>query len=89
MIEIKNFLFTFNPVIRRNKDYIEKNVYPLPEYNDKDEIIEFKDDSLYEKKHENDRWGWCEANTMEKIRDLRTYMYENGIFYHFDDNIQL
>ena len=89
MIEIKNFLFTFNPVIRRNKDYIEKNVYPLPEYNDKDEIIEFKDNLLYEKKHENDRWGWCEATTMEKIRDLRTYMYENGIFYHFDDNIQL
>jgi glycosyltransferase involved in cell wall biosynthesis len=80
---IKNFLFTFNPVIRRNIDYQKCNVYPLPEFEDGDGLVsQFENQK---KIHTNEKWGWCEALTMEKTIDLNSEMYENGIFVHFDD----
>lgn len=79
---IKHFLFTFNPAIRRNIDYIKCGVYPLPEFEDKDDDIEYQENK---KIHNADKWGWCEAITMEKTRDLNTEMFNTGIFVHFDD----
>jgi hypothetical protein len=35
--------------------------------------------------HDNPNWGNCEALTMEKIIDLRTEWYDDGLFVHFDD----
>ena len=69
---IDKFLFTFNPVIRRNKDYITSNVYPLPDY---------------QENRNQSNWGFCEAFTMEKIRHLKTLLYEDGVFFHFEDAI--
>jgi hypothetical protein len=81
--QIKNFLFTFNPVIRRNKDYIKCGVYPLHEFNDFDKNLDinFKET----KNHDADNWGYCEAFAMEKTIELNTYMYKDGIFVHYDD----
>ena len=84
--EIKDFLFTFNPHLRLNKDYIDSGVYPFPQYNDVDTDIIIKDG---EKQHKAEHWGWCEALTMEKTRHLTTYMYEDGIFVHYDDWIDV
>jgi O-antigen biosynthesis protein len=85
-VPIRNFLFTFNPVIRRNADYLKCGVYPLPEFDDGDNsnvmYVENK------KIHTNEKWGWCEAISMEKTRELNTEMYESGIFVHFDDWIE-
>lgn len=83
--EILNYLFTFNPVIRRNKDYYNCNVYPLPEFND----FDTKEDLFNKGSHSGEYWGFCEALTMEKIRDLKTYMYKEGCFIHFDDCIEI
>jgi len=80
--EIKHFLFTFNPTIRRNKSY--NSIFPLLEFNDIDNINEYKQTKI----HSNEKWGWCEALTMEKTRDFTTYMYKEGIFIHYDDSIE-
>lgn len=77
--EIKHFLFTFNPTVRRNSDY--SSVFPVVEFNDFDNTNEFKD----QKVHSNEKWGWCEALTMEKTRDFTTFMFDEGIFVHYDD----
>jgi glycosyltransferase involved in cell wall biosynthesis len=77
--EIKHFLFTFNPTVRRNNHY--RNIFPVVEYNDIDDVDKYKDI----KNHTNEKWGWCEALTMEKTRDFSTYMFEDGIFVHYDD----
>ena len=79
--EIKNFLFTFNPAIRKNKDYIKCGVYPLEEFNDFDKNLDFNKI----KNHDAEYWGYCEAIAMEKIINLNTYMYKDGIFVHYDD----
>ena len=81
--EITNFLFTFNPHIRNNKDYLDSNIFPLPEFNDGDSKVEFNENGV--KVHDNPNWGNCEALTMEKIRHLRTEWYNEGLFVHFDD----
>jgi glycosyltransferase involved in cell wall biosynthesis len=78
---IKNYLFTFNPTIRKNKDYYSAGVYPLPEYNDNDTT----DDLKIKGNHSSKEWGFCEALSMEKTRHLNTVMYEEGCFVHFDD----
>jgi len=83
---IKEFLFTFNPVIRNNRHYEEAEVFPLPEFEDGDTSIEIKDGV---KIHSNRNWGACEALSMEKIRHLKTELYKEGIFGHFDDWVDL
>lgn len=84
--QIKNFLFTFNPAIRRNSDYVNCNVYPFPEFEDVDTTLVYEENK---KIHTSERWGWCEALTMEKTRDLNTEMFEQGIFVHYDDWIDV
>ena len=71
--EIPTFLFSFNPCLRRNNDY-HRTVFPLTEF-DKDQ----KD--IMKNKH----WGWCEAVSMEKIRDLKAVWLNEGIFGHYED----
>lgn len=80
--QIKNFLFTFNPTIRKNKDYINCGVFPLVEFNDFDKNIGIINGV---KNHDAEYWGFCEAIAMEKTIDLNTYMYKDGIFIHYDD----
>lgn len=72
---IPKFLFTFNPTIRRNYIYYDK-VFPL---------IEFEDVSRQKMHEDSDKWGWCEALTMEKTIDMVTYNVACGIFGHYDD----
>jgi hypothetical protein len=80
---IEHFLFTFNPVIRRNADYISAGVYPLPEFNDVENQETF--DAEGKKLHNSYHWGWCEALTMEKIRHLNTEWLSEGVMVHYDD----
>jgi O-antigen biosynthesis protein len=84
--EIDYFLFTFNPVIRRNGDYVKAGVYPLPEFEDGDNEVKVDENGV--KIHNNPNWGACEAFSMEKTRDLVTEWYDEGIFVHFDDWIE-
>lgn len=81
--EIKEFLFTFNPVFRRNKDYEEAGVFPFPEFTDGDSKELVVKDGV--KIHSNPNWGACEALSMEKTRHLKTELYKEGVFGHFDD----
>ena len=85
MTEIEHYLFTFNPTIRRNKDYYNCGVYPLPEFNYKDT----NEDLSIKGVHTGDSWGYCEALTMEKTRELKTVMMNEGCFIHFDDWINV
>jgi glycosyltransferase involved in cell wall biosynthesis len=104
VIQIEHFLFTFNPVIRRNKDYYNSNVFPLVEYDDQDSSEDLKNKG----QHSHPNWGFCEAFSMEKTRHLTTYTFlidiksensssENssnkidcdGCFSHFDDSFLL
>lgn len=86
--EIPTFLFTFNPVIRRNKDYIQAGVYPIIEFDDIDkDLSELLDTQTLKKNHTNSCWGWSEALTMEKTRHLKSVLYNEGIFMHYDDSI--
>jgi len=80
---IKDFLFTFNPCIRKNSDYEKCGVYPLPEFEDMDTKELFSEDGT--KLHESSVWGWCEALTMEKTIGLKTKWVNDGLFVHFDD----
>jgi hypothetical protein len=81
---LPTFLFTFNPVIRRNCDYINAGVYPLSEYDqDYDEGHFYNDDN--KKIHNAKHWGYCESVAMEKIWHLNSLYLEEGIFVHYDD----
>ena len=79
---IPTFLFTFNPCIRRNKDYYTAEVFPFDEYEDVNKRRE--NWGLTEYKDVKD-WGWCEAYAMEKTRDFKTFNVASGIFGHYED----
>ncbi len=93
MREIKEFLLTFNPHIRRNSDYEKVGAYPLYEFDniEKNDLIVSN-----ETKTHNVSWGWSEALAMEKTRELKSVIYGNcvieeedlGIFLHYDDNVE-
>lgn len=72
---IPNFLFTFNPILVKNKDY-HAHVYPIP-------IM--TNDQKDPKYHAN--WGCCEALVMERTRkaSLKTFWFNKGIFGHHED----
>lgn len=77
--EVSEFLFTFNPSLRRNKDYIRMGVYPLDIYKDFDTV-----DKDGNKVRDHGEWGFCEANAMEKTMTLKTEYYCDGIFCHYE-----
>ena len=72
---IPNFLYTFNPVIAKNKDY-HRHVYPIPILTNDQKDPNF---------HAN--WGCCEALVMERTRKagLKTFWLNEGIFGHHED----
>jgi len=80
--QIPQFLFTFNPCIRRNEDYFKLGIYPLNEYND---AITKRENWTLTLPKDAPYWGWCESLTMEKLRDSITYNVAAGIFGHFED----
>ena len=71
---IKFFLFSNNPLLIRNADFHQKGVYPIPV---------FAKDSKAE--GSNTHWGYCEAVMMERTRDLTTFRFNEGIFFHDED----
>lgn len=79
---IPTFLFTNNPCIRRNDDYYRVGAYPFPHY---DDIKNNRDQWIGPKTSNAPNWGWAEAVTMEKIRDLTAYYIKDGIFGHHED----
>lgn len=79
---IPNCLFTFNPCIRRNKDYYEAGVFPLPEFAD---VSKRQGQWNATKEGEIHEWGSCEALSMEKTRHLQTFNVAAGLFGHFED----
>lgn len=79
---IPKCLFTFNPTIRRNKDYYDNDIFPLLEF---DDISNKKNMWKLTQEHEIKDWGWCEALTMEKTINLKTYNVANGIFGHYEN----
>lgn len=81
---LRHFLFTFNPVVRRTRDYVAAGVYPLPEFSDdSDHAHTYTANGT--KEHTAAHWGWCEALSMEKIRHLDAVYLGNGVFVHYDD----
>lgn len=77
---IPEFLFTFNPCIRRNCDY--GVVFPLDEFPD---VNNRRDNWSTTQYGDVPKWGWCEAQAMEKTRHLITYNFASGVFGHFED----
>lgn len=80
--EIPDFLFTFNPCIRRNADYFQKGVFPLTEYSD---AVKKRDNWTLTSYADAPNWGQCEAEAMEKIRDLKCFNLHAGVFGHYED----
>lgn len=84
--QIPDFLFTFNPHIRRNEDYYRANVFPLPEFAD---INSKQDKWTITKEGDCPDWGSTEALSMEKTRHLVTFNMNQGVFGHFEDFEQI
>ena len=81
---IPNFLFTFNPVLRRNAHYYQKhNVFPVP--SKMDVVANRAREWSATAADAAPEWGHSEALVMEKTRDLLTYNVQRGIFGHFED----
>lgn len=82
MQHIPDFLFTFNPHIRRNADYYRAKVFPLPEFQD----LHHKQGAwTITKEGDCPHWGSTEALTMEKTRHLKTFNVASGWFGHLED----
>lgn len=80
---IPQFLFSFNPTLRRNNDYYQKaKIFPLVEYED---INTRKQNWSQTKLNTIPAWGNCEAVTMELHRDLTTFYVQDGLFVHHED----
>jgi hypothetical protein len=86
---IPKFLFTFNPAIRRNHMYYQCSVYPLLEK--QDIRVSTNNETNWKMTQYEDvpEWGWCEADAMEKTRDLTSYNLNSGIFGHHEDWVPL
>ena len=77
--KIPNFLYSANPTIFRFQDYMNKGVYPFPEFNDASNKQEYWSTTTNE---EVEQWGFSESISMEKIRDLTCMNVNHGFFYH-------
>jgi hypothetical protein len=67
--------------------YYDCNVYPLLEKQD----IRIGNEKNWNMTQYKDvpEWGWCEADAMEKTRNLITYNVQAGIFGHYEDWLPL
>lgn len=80
---IPHFLFTFNPVLRRNTSYEQKQVFPVP--TKQDAVAGRSKEWKATREDAAPEWGHTEAMTMEKTRDLVTYNVQQGLFGHYED----
>jgi hypothetical protein len=83
---IPEFLFTFNPCIRRNQDYRACGVFPFPEFND---ISSRRQEWTATPESHCENWGFAESFSMEKTRHLTTMNVGHGIFGHMEDILPL
>jgi len=77
--KIPDFLYSANPTLFRLKDYIEKGIFPFPEFHDASQKQgEWKTTTM----EDAPQWGFSEAISMEKIRELTCVNVNHGFFYH-------
>jgi hypothetical protein len=76
---IPEFLYSANPTIFRLQDYLNKGVFPFPEFQD---ISNKQEEWSVTTTEDAVEWGWAEAIAMEKIRDLICMNVNHGFFYH-------
>jgi len=72
---IPTMMFTFNPMIMRNKDF-HKHVYPL-------DVFDLDSKAA----GSNANWGHTEALAAERTRDLKIFWMKDGIMAHMEDMI--
>lgn len=74
--------YTNNPLVRRNKLFFDKNIFPLTEYFDKDgNPTELKTDSMT-----GENWGQAETNAYKHAYKKSKYaMLMWGMFCHIDN----
>jgi hypothetical protein len=77
--EIPEFLYSANPTIFRLDDYVSKGVFPFPEFEDTSNKQEEWSTTTNE---DAQQWGWAEAISMEKTRDLICMNVNKGFFFH-------
>lgn len=76
---IPEFLYSANPTLFRLKHYQNKKVFPFPEFQDiSAKQGEWKTTTM----QDAPQWGFSEAISMEKIRDLTCINVNKGFFYH-------
>ena len=76
---IPEFLYSANPTLFRLAHYLEKGVFPFPEFQDASmKQGEWKTTTM----EDATQWGFSEAISMEKIRDLVCMNVNKGFFYH-------
>lgn len=76
---IPEFLYSANPTLFRLKHYLDRKVFPFPEFQD----ATMRQDAWATTTMEDaPQWGFAEALAMEKIRDLICMNVDHGYFYH-------
>ncbi len=76
---IPEFLYSANPTLFRLRDYMDKHVFPFPQFDDTSHKQgEWKTTTM----NDASQWGFSEALAMEKIRDLVCMNVNKGFFYH-------
>lgn len=76
---IPEFLYSANPTLFRLRDYMDKHVFPFPQFDDTSHKQgEWKTTTM----EDASQWGFSEALAMEKIRDLVCMNVNKGFFYH-------
>lgn len=81
---IPDFLFTMNPHIRKNSDYVKCGALPLIDIYDA--VINPQITNVWKTSAHDGQsyWGVCEALSMEKTIDLKTFMVNDGLFVHYE-----
>lgn len=76
---IPEFLYSANPTLFRLCDYVRQGVFPFPEFHDvSNKQGEWKTTTM----DDAPQWGFSEAISMEKTRDLVCMNVNKGFFYH-------
>lgn len=76
---IPEFLYSANPTLFRLGDYVRQGVFPFPEFHDiSNKQGEWKTTTM----DDAPQWGFSEAISMEKTRDLVCMNVNKGFFYH-------
>jgi hypothetical protein len=76
---IPEFLYSANPTLFRFGDYKKCGVFPFEQYND---LSQKRQEWKTTTSEDAPQWGYAEAVSMEKIRDLVCMNVDKGIFFH-------